>query len=92
MLIMLRLRVLNWVMEMTHIGTYRWVVHRTLLRYRGRELVALAARAGLSRAVVYRLRSDPNANPRFDTLRQLEHALGMELDKPCPSVTSLEAA
>lgn len=50
-------------------------LRQQLMTYRGRELVGLARRAGLSKAALYRLRSDEHANVRFDTLLRLEHAL-----------------
>ena len=58
---------------------YQDTIRQALSDYRGGELAALATEAKLARATVYRLRADPHANPRLDTLQKLESVLNTEL-------------
>jgi transcriptional regulator with XRE-family HTH domain len=60
---------------------YRTAIGGALGRLRGGELTSLAERAGVSRALVYRLRSQKRPNVCIDTLERLERALREEAEQ-----------
>lgn len=60
------------------VAQYRMGIRYALKRRRGRELTSLAERAGVSRALVYRLRAQERPNVGIDALERLERALREE--------------